>query len=107
MMLLVLMLCTCAIISSVNSAGNFLPSINVKFSMTCSGPVLHTTGYVKDQCIDDTSAAYGTSSIKYVCSNSSPSKSTYAGSATCESSSPTTTALSTTCTRYLIYTYNS
>jgi len=106
MLLLVLMLC--AIISSVNSAElNFLPSINVKFSMTCNGPVLHTTGYVKDQCIDDTSAAYGTNSIKYVCSNSSPSKLTYAGSATCASSSPTTTALSTTCTRYLIYTYNS
>lgn len=82
----------------------FAHSIIVKsYTYTdCDGPVQYTTGYVKNECVDDSKTNGGFS--KYVCSasNNSPSYLFYANSnlnsATCESS-PTTTALSTTCTK--------
>jgi hypothetical protein len=106
MLLIVLMLCTCATISAQDinwgPVINFIPA-SVRFTSyattDCTGTVQSTEGYVYDKCIDFT-ASYGTSD-KYTCSNNVPYDNEYNGNPIC-SGSPKVIPLTTSCTRYYI-----
>ena len=88
MLLVVLMLCTCAVISA--QVVNYQ---QYSGSGCAAGNESTTTGWVSNACLTGTS-----SSNKYTCVNNVPYSNSYTGSGTC-SNTPSTYQMPTICVR--------